>query len=659
MLNDCIEHFKELDHDAVDHESAVGHDAFFRSFAKALKKDYNTLGQDLDAPQNAIKPQAAKTPTKESLIEETIESMLNYRLYIWQLISGSEDDLDKTWCCRVSSSMYAQMGDARIDSIIEKRYMSSGRHAPTPMEWMEKATAIMGELTTAHSTRTMDKESANSVTPALSDAAATVACGQLIQRFAQLAYQRRNNIASKSDIRSLMNNKPWIGFTAGSNTTTMVIIQVASDESNKLIDVISETSPTAVTPRNSQSKGAQSEEDQHYEEIPSHVFSSSANTVLAVLASLKRHSSGANNGKDEGEDDNPDHHNSNSNDSYTESNNSTAELALEDPSWLDEDCAKVVMARIASTSGHAPKWLRKGEYAVVKYAVLPGELKCWKAALPSTDEEPDPSVPCLWSTTQKTLHTHAGYRLRTNEDNAEVAVTVDGARDPSLLQVVQYPWEVRAPLCVIDAYNELLTPNGTRKFIKHLDAAVRRLHKRGICHGDIHAGNVVVRYDDRGFLRPLIIDFGLARQFRDHPDSTSYLTRIESSLSVRGQELADSDPVLRRWQPLPADDLESVVLLAKWLAGSLAADRSNNNKYLSSTEKAKLIPEAAKRWGINLGLVGQNDRSFADGKENEAVSMASSVEVEPKKSLFLRNRIHCVEHDMTKMASSEKRRAAH
>ena len=85
---------------------------------------------------------------------------------------------------------------------------------------------------------------------------------------------------------------------------------------------------------------------------------------------------------------------------------------------------------------------------------------------------------------------------------------------------------------------------------------LRRLHARGITHGDIHAGNVMVNVSEEGEVEATLLDFGLAQRDSDaarrmHDVSEVATTALEIIPATR--DLCDV-----RYKMKYAHDLHSV-----------------------------------------------------------------------------------------------------
>lgn len=62
-----------------------------------------------------------------------------------------------------------------------------------------------------------------------------------------------------------------------------------------------------------------------------------------------------------------------------------------------------------------------------------------------------------------------------------------------------------------------------------LCGVVRRLHARGITHGDVHAGNVMVDVTEAGQVEATLLDFGLAERHTDGARQMDDVNEVVSS----------------------------------------------------------------------------------------------------------------------------------
>uniref|UniRef100_A0A0P4W306 Protein kinase domain-containing protein n=1 Tax=Scylla olivacea TaxID=85551 RepID=A0A0P4W306_SCYOL len=97
-----------------------------------------------------------------------------------------------------------------------------------------------------------------------------------------------------------------------------------------------------------------------------------------------------------------------------------------------------------------------------------------------------------------------------------------------------------------------------------LCSTVRRLHARGVTHGDIHKGNVMVDVSDEGEVEATLLDFGLAELYTD---AARQLNDIKEMVTTAVQVLALSRKLCDVHCSLQgAADLDTVeILLAEAL----------------------------------------------------------------------------------------------
>ena len=88
---------------------------------------------------------------------------------------------------------------------------------------------------------------------------------------------------------------------------------------------------------------------------------------------------------------------------------------------------------------------------------------------------------------------------------------------------------------------------------------VRRLHARGITHGDIHERNVLVDASDDGNVRAFLLDFGLARRGTDrHQQESDVIDFVATALEV----IPDTEDLYDlRWSLNMTSDLDEVMAL--------------------------------------------------------------------------------------------------
>ena len=75
-----------------------------------------------------------------------------------------------------------------------------------------------------------------------------------------------------------------------------------------------------------------------------------------------------------------------------------------------------------------------------------------------------------------------------------------------------------------------------------LCGVVRRLHARGIAHGDIHAGNVMVDVSEEAEVEATLLDFGLAERYTDaarQMDDVNEVVTVALQLIPERRELSD------------------------------------------------------------------------------------------------------------------------
>lgn len=66
-----------------------------------------------------------------------------------------------------------------------------------------------------------------------------------------------------------------------------------------------------------------------------------------------------------------------------------------------------------------------------------------------------------------------------------------------------------------------LSEEETRSIMKPIASAVAMLHKNHLAHYDIKPSNIILAHDDEGKIRPVLIDFGLAKHYDDGGEVTS------------------------------------------------------------------------------------------------------------------------------------------
>jgi hypothetical protein len=220
-------------------------------------------------------------------------------------------------------------------------------------------------------------------------------------------------------------------------------------------------------------------------------------------------------------------------------------------------------------AGVPPPWLVPQADVVVKRFVGAAELTCWQLL---ADCRGVPRVFVLPDERGSVTFTPDGVGSTTLED------WFGGGDGERVLRPASIEW--------------------TKPFIARLASVVRDVHARGVVHGDLHPGNVVVLRPGMTLsdARPLLIDFGHAHVcVGDGCTTATHLTRREATLSVHGTLLAKQTPRPRTWSPTRADDMQSLVLLAEWLVGELP-----NGVATSVADKRKLLSTARARWGIIL-----------------------------------------------------------
>ena len=75
-----------------------------------------------------------------------------------------------------------------------------------------------------------------------------------------------------------------------------------------------------------------------------------------------------------------------------------------------------------------------------------------------------------------------------------------------------------------------------------LCGVVRRLQARGIAHGDIHAGNVMVDVSEKAEVEAALLDFGLAERYTDaarQMDNVNEVVTVALQLIPERRELSD------------------------------------------------------------------------------------------------------------------------
>ena len=85
---------------------------------------------------------------------------------------------------------------------------------------------------------------------------------------------------------------------------------------------------------------------------------------------------------------------------------------------------------------------------------------------------------------------------------------------------------------------------------------MRRLHARGITHGDTHSGNVMVDVNEEGEVEATLLDFGLAQQDSDtarRMNDVSELATTALEIMPTTSELSDV-----RWSIMCAVDLDTL-----------------------------------------------------------------------------------------------------
>lgn len=230
----------------------------------------------------------------------------------------------------------------------------------------------------------------------------------------------------------------------------------------------------------------------------------------------------------------------------------------------------------------APDWLRPGTLVVIKGSLNRSELACWRAVADC------PGVPRL---------------LSIGKGNSRVAMTPDGVRSATMAD-----W-FGNDMCIRPGRRQAL--GWAQQLISELIVVVKSIHDKGVVHGDLHPGNIVLMRKPHSprDASPLVIDFGLARQL--HRDdampmhrTSSYLSHVTVTMSVRGTHLNRASVGSRMWSPEPTDDLESVALLGEWLVGNLPC-----GNFTTAEDKRNLLANgcAQKRWGVDLLHYGSDE----------------------------------------------------
>ena len=251
----------------------------------------------------------------------------------------------------------------------------------------------------------------------------------------------------------------------------------------------------------------------------------------------------------------------------------------------------------------AVPWLAQGRGVVLKRSLRDGELARWRRVAGLREPAELGGEVCV-----PRLHV-----LRDDATGSEVALTPDGVAQKTL-------WY----LCGAWGPNAFDVGDGwplerARAFVARLHAAVVGLHERGLVHGDLHLGNVVAV----GKQRPLVIDFGHSRLFRDEPESTVPLTGATRTLSVYGTQLHEADAGSWHrveWAPQPRDDLESVALIGECLLGHLGPGVND-----SPAAKRELLRHAPERWGIPVGDVDPRAGEVADALAGDTHADAENM----------------------------------
>ena len=126
-----------------------------------------------------------------------------------------------------------------------------------------------------------------------------------------------------------------------------------------------------------------------------------------------------------------------------------------------------------------------------------------------------------------------------------------------------------------------------RYYFKEIVSAVRHMHSKGICHGDIHSGNIILKYNADGVSKKcLLTDFGLSEICWRRTDPDAELDFSEShSISGHVASMApehltkvfrypgDSDPyTVTGWKSLSGDVANLGYLLSSMLTGGDPVD---------------------------------------------------------------------------------------
>lgn len=89
-----------------------------------------------------------------------------------------------------------------------------------------------------------------------------------------------------------------------------------------------------------------------------------------------------------------------------------------------------------------------------------------------------------------------------------------------------------------------------------LCGVVRRLHARGVTHGDIHAGNVMVDVTEAGQVEATLLDFGLAERYTDAARQMDDVNEVVSSALEALPGRRELSAV--RWDLQGAEDFDAV-----------------------------------------------------------------------------------------------------